>query len=57
MTGSGDVAILADHSILLAIPAFAPALLIVAVIVFIAVRDRRGGPDDETHTPEPDEEN
>ncbi|MEU0538239.1 hypothetical protein [Nocardia sp. NPDC005978] len=57
MTGSGDIAILADHSILLAIPAFAPALLIVAVIVFIAVRDRRAGPDDEHNHPEPDEEN
>lgn len=36
----------ADHSALLALPAFAPALLIAAVIVFMVVRDRRT-PDDD----------
>ncbi|MGK8523875.1 hypothetical protein ACRS6B_21060 [Nocardia asteroides] len=35
------VDVLADHSVLLAIPAFLPALLVVAVIVFVAMRDRR----------------
>ncbi|NKY30856.1 hypothetical protein [Nocardia gamkensis] len=39
--GSGSVDVLADHSILLAIPAFLPALLVVAVVVLVAVRDRR----------------
>lgn len=38
---------LADHSLLLAIPAFAPALLVVGVVVFVAMRDRRRGDDDE----------
>ncbi|MFQ6326697.1 hypothetical protein ACLMAL_11215 [Nocardia sp. CWNU-33] len=33
--------ILADHTVLLAIPAFVPALALVGVIVVIAVRDRR----------------
>lgn len=35
------VEILADHTVLLAIPAFVPALALVGVIVVIAVRDRR----------------
>lgn len=39
--------ILADHSLLLAIPAFAPAVLVVGVVVFVAMRDRRRGDDDE----------
>ncbi|MFE7797587.1 hypothetical protein [Nocardia sp. NPDC057440] len=33
--------ILADHTVLLAIPAFVPALALVGVVVVIAVRDRR----------------
>jgi hypothetical protein len=33
--------ILAHHGLLLAIPAFAPAIAVVGVIVYIAVRDRR----------------
>ncbi|MFI6865640.1 hypothetical protein [Nocardia sp. NPDC050406] len=48
--GDPDVEILADHSVLLAIPAFGPALIIVAVIVFIAVRDRRAERHDDTHS-------
>jgi hypothetical protein len=39
--GYDGVDVLADHSILLAIPAFLPALLVVAVVVFVALRDRR----------------
>ncbi|CCF63240.1 hypothetical protein [Nocardia cyriacigeorgica] len=35
------VDVLADHSVLLAVPAFAPAFVVVGIIVFIAVRDRR----------------
>ncbi|MEV0245644.1 hypothetical protein AB0H76_03535 [Nocardia sp. NPDC050712] len=35
------VDVLADHSALLAIPAFAPAFAIVGVVVYIAMRDRR----------------
>ncbi|WP_040796698.1 hypothetical protein [Nocardia higoensis] len=36
-----EVDILAHHSLLLAIPAFLPAVALVAIIVMIAVRDRR----------------
>jgi hypothetical protein len=32
---------LAHHGLLLAIPAFAPAIAVAAVVVYIAVRDRR----------------
>ncbi|MBF6229379.1 hypothetical protein [Nocardia abscessus] len=39
--GYDGVDVLADHSILLAIPAFLPAFLVVAVVVFVALRDRR----------------
>ncbi|WP_039798718.1 hypothetical protein [Nocardia araoensis] len=49
MTGSPDgVDVLADHSLLLAIPAFLPALLVVAVVVFVALRDRRAEERDRT---------
>lgn len=46
MTVSADVEILADHSALLAIPAFAPAILVVGVVIWVARRDRRKGADD-----------
>ena len=39
------VVILADHSVLLAIPAFVPALAVAGVVVYIAMKDRRT-PDD-----------
>ncbi|ORA23587.1 hypothetical protein [Mycobacterium aquaticum] len=32
---------LADHTLLLALPAFVPAVVVVGVIVYIARRDRR----------------
>jgi hypothetical protein len=32
---------LADHTLLLALPAFAPAVVVVGVVVFVAIRDRR----------------
>ncbi|WP_454792987.1 hypothetical protein [Mycolicibacterium lutetiense] len=35
--------ILADHTLLLALPAFAPALVVVGVVVYVAMRDRRRG--------------
>jgi hypothetical protein len=41
MTAQPDVVVLADHSVLLAIPAFAPAVVVVGVVVYIAMRDRR----------------
>lgn len=46
MTGT-ELTILADHSILLAIPAFAPAFVVVGVVIWIVMRDRRRGDDDE----------
>ncbi|MGW6626024.1 hypothetical protein ACWF99_32830 [Nocardia sp. NPDC055002] len=36
-----NVEILADHSLLLAIPAFLPAVALVGLVLFIAMRDRR----------------
>ncbi|MFI5541972.1 hypothetical protein ACIA5H_36980 [Nocardia sp. NPDC051900] len=49
MTGGADsVDVLAHHSLLLAIPAFLPALVVVAVVVFVAVRDRRAEARDRT---------
>jgi hypothetical protein len=40
-----QVEILAHHSLLLAIPAFAPAIAVVGVVIWVAMRDRRT-PDD-----------
>jgi hypothetical protein len=52
MTQAPDVQILADHSALLAIPAFAPAILVVAVVIWVARRDRRlADEEDEDATP------
>ncbi|MCT7661496.1 hypothetical protein [Mycobacterium deserti] len=36
-----DVVILADHPIWLAVPAFAPAIVVAGVVVYIAVKNRR----------------
>jgi hypothetical protein len=47
MTGTAEVEILADHSILLAIPAFAPAFVVVGVVIWIVMRDRRRGEDED----------
>ena len=33
----------AHHWLLLAVPAFLPAIIVVAVILYVALRDRRGG--------------
>lgn len=33
--------VVADHTLLLALPAFAPAVVVVGVVVFVAMRDRR----------------
>ena len=51
-----NVEILADHSALLAIPAFAPALLVAGVVLWIARRDRRSGDDDDQETTPPTED-
>lgn len=43
------VTYLADHTVLLALPALLPAVIIAGVVIVIAVRDRRrsDGPADE----------
>ena len=41
MTTDADVVLLADHSVLLAIPAFVPAFIVAGVVVYIAMKDRR----------------
>ncbi len=48
MTGGPHVEILAHHGLLLAIPAFAPAIAVAGVVVYIAMRDRRRN-SDATH--------
>jgi hypothetical protein len=45
MTTASDVTILAHHGLLLAIPAFIPALVVAGVVIYIAMRDRRKGED------------
>ena len=48
MTSVGPhVGYLADHTLLLAIPAFFPAVIVVGVVIFVAMRDRRT-PDDDS---------
>jgi hypothetical protein len=53
MTASSDVDVLADHALLLALPAFAPAVIVVGVVIYVAMKDRRTADDedadDETH--------
>jgi hypothetical protein len=48
MTTHPDIAILAHHGLLLAIPAFVPAFAVAGVIVYIAMKDRRNR--DDTHS-------
>jgi hypothetical protein len=40
------VTLQADHPLLLAVPAFAPAFVVAGVVAWLAIRDRRT-PDDE----------
>jgi hypothetical protein len=41
VTGQQQVELLAHHGLLLAIPAFAPAIAVAGVVIYVAVRDRR----------------
>ncbi len=41
MTPDPNVVILAHHSLLLAIPAFVPALMVAGVVTYVAMKDRR----------------
>jgi hypothetical protein len=43
MTADPNVAILADHPIWIAVPAFAPAFVVAGVVVYIAAKNRRKG--------------
>ena len=43
MTTQTHIDVLADHSVWLAVPAFAPAIIVAAVVVHIAVKNRRKG--------------
>jgi len=38
---ASNVLILADHSVWLAVPAFAPAFVVAGVVVYVAIRNRR----------------
>jgi hypothetical protein len=40
MTGA-SVEVLADHSVWIAVPAFAPAFVVAGVVVYIATKNRR----------------
>jgi hypothetical protein len=50
---------MAHHWILLAVPAFLPAVIVVGVVLYVALRDRRavrnarGTPNDSNQRPEP----
>lgn len=49
---TAQVGYLADHTLLLALPALAPAFVVAGVVVYISVRDRRRGesePSDDEH--------
>ena len=39
--GDAHIEILAHHGLLLAIPAFAPAIAVAGVVAYVALRDRR----------------
>lgn len=41
------VVYLADHSLLLALPAFAPAIVVAGVVIWVAMRDRRRADEDD----------
>jgi hypothetical protein len=45
MTQTSDVVYLADHPLVLALPALMPAFIVAGVVIVIAVRDRRRGDD------------
>ncbi|MFF0487685.1 hypothetical protein ACFYTQ_01550 [Nocardia sp. NPDC004068] len=42
MIAADRVEVLAHHALLLAIPALAPAVVVVLVVLVVALRDRRG---------------
>jgi len=50
--GAHHVDVLAHHALLLAIPAFVPAIVVAGVVIVVATRDRRRG-DAEAHSDQP----
>ena len=46
---------LAHHWILLAVPAFLPAIIVVAVVLYVALPDRRAGPSSGQRSEDADE--
>lgn len=42
MTSDLHVEYVAHHALLLALPAFLPAVIVVGVVLYVAMRDRRG---------------
>ena len=42
MTTAPHLVYVAHHALLLAIPAFLPAVIVVGVVLYVAMRDRRG---------------
>jgi hypothetical protein len=50
---SAHVEYVAHHWLLLAGPAFLPAVVVVAVVLYVAIKDRRT-PSDDDHSPAPD---
>jgi hypothetical protein len=48
---NAHVEYLGHHWILLAVPAFLPAVIVVGVVLYVALRDRRAGRSDGGATP------
>jgi hypothetical protein len=53
---SAHVEYVAHHWLLLAGPAFLPAVVVVAVVLYVAIKDRRT-PDDDAQAADPDTTN
>lgn len=51
---TGSTSYLADHTLLLALPALAPAVVVAGVVLFVAMRDRRT-PEDPDQADDSDE--
>jgi hypothetical protein len=47
------VQILAHHWLVLAVPAFVPAVVVVGVVLYVALRDRRAGGDEPSKPVQP----
>jgi len=50
------VTYLADHSLLLALPAFAPAFVVAGVVAWVAMKDRRAADSSDSDVDETDSE-